>query len=1413
MPIEFTKKKYKDDEIKKILHPLMKKWFIDKFKTFSEPQRYAIMNIHSRINTLVSAPTGSGKTLTAFTAILNDLIDLSEKGKLEDKIYCVYISPLKALNADIAVNLIEPLKEIEKIAGKELGIRIGVRTGDTTPNEKQKMLKKPPHILITTPESLGIILASIKFKEHLKEVQWTIVDEIHALAENKRGVHLSLSLERLEHFCTYMTRVGLSATVAPLEKIAYFLVGEDRDCQIVDVQFLKKYEFKVLSPVPDLINTTHDIMHRELYKLLDKLIQKHKTTLIFTNTRAATERVVDHLKDKFPKSYSENIGAHHGSLGKDHRFKIEQGLRDGKLKVVVSSTSLELGIDIGHIDLVICLGSPKSVARFLQRCLPPESEILLADGTYKKIGEIVENKLNVRILSIDEKTGKFIRNKISKYHKNKYNNKLIKICAHSGLTLKCTKNHPIMTREGWKKAKDIKINEEIAELFNYENDNTPYIYELLNHKMFYVENKNDFLRKVIDNYIIKNKVSYSDFAKQLHIKQNHLQNYMRRKGRRKSIRLDLFLKVMKRCKIKKQDYLHYLENLKTKSHFRTHVPLKPTKELMWLAGIVASDGSITYDKKRKYYHIKISNKDKALLEECRKIYKTYGYNVNLRLNKIRKHWHLDCGAKWIAEFFIKLGIIVGKKSFDVYVSNGLYKLPKELIIPFIEGVIEGDGNVSQDRIRIFTASKKFASGLHNLLNKAGIHNYFNKQEAKISKKVKKINSNIVYCIHIGRSRHLLRFMQYSLFKGKKLKQVKKKNICHIKKDRNIDIFSWTKVEKIQFLEPKSYVYNLTLEKEPNNYFVESILTHNCGRAGHALHATVKGRIIVMDRDDLIECAVLMKAAIEKKIDKVHIPTNCLDVLAQQIDGFALDQVWEEKELFKLVKKSYCYKELRLKDYRDVLSYLAGEYVSLEDRYIYAKIWRNEGKLGKRGKMGRVIYMTNIGTIPDESFITVKIGDQIIGMLDEGFLERMRPGDVFVLGGNTYQFKFSRGMVAQVSASASRPPTVPSWFSEMLPLSFDLSMEIQKFRMLMEDKFKHRISKKEIIKFINTYLYVDNNSAEAIYQYFIEQWMFCKHIPHDKKILIENYDDGKEKKVIFHALYGRRVNDVLSRAVAFIISRTQHKDIEMGINDNGFYINSKKGVNPVAAFRMLKADKMELLMKNAVDKSEVLRRRFRHCAARSLMILRNYKGRTKRVGRQQVSSMILLSAVKRISNDFSILKEARREVLEDLMDIESAIKVVRWIENGKIKIVEIDTKLPSPFSFNLALQGYIDVLRIEDKVEFIKRMHEMVTAKISLKEGKAKVKAVPDFDYKEMWRKIEEERLEQVDEETAELKMEVWNLKKVPGFAKTELIRMIDGHTDIRLDVLREIDNHKTQIKKNWPKKLSKFILERKKELD
>ena len=861
-----------EEVILHLLHPLVKQWFFKRFKSFSLPQLYAVNEIHARKNILVSAPTGATKTLTAFLSILNELVDSAEKGILENRVYCVYISPLKALNNDIKKNLIEPLQEIEKLAGKSLGIRVAVRTGDTTAYEKQKMLEHPPHIFITTPESLAINLASLKFREHLTNVQWLVVDEIHALAENKRGVHLSVSLERLQKISPGLTRVGLSATISPLEEIAKFLAGSERDtmensqprsCMIVDLQFLKQLDLEVISPVPDLIDTDHKNMHLALYNLIHKLIQEHKTTLIFTNTRSATERVVHLLKERFPHAYNdENIGAHHGSLSRDHRFDLEENLRKGKLKAVVCSTSLELGIDIGYIDLVLLLGSPKSVARALQRI---------------------------------------------------------------------------------------------------------------------------------------------------------------------------------------------------------------------------------------------------------------------------------------------------------------------------------------------------------------------------------------------------------------------------------------------------------------------------GRSGHQLHAVTKGRIIVLNRDDLVECGVLLKAAIEKKIDSIHIPTNCLDVLVQHIHGMALEGDPIHKDaMYQLITQSFCFVNLTKQDFTQVLDYLTGKYISLEDRHIYAKIWHDEATsmIGKRGKLSRVMHMTNIGTIPEESGVIVKLGEKKLGIIEEAFLEKLKQNDIFVLGGNTYKFKFSRGMVAQVEDAIAKTPTVPSWFSEMLPLSFDLALEIGKFRRLMAEQFVGKKSKDEVVKFVHEYLYVDPNAAQAIYHYFEEQHRYAGVIPHDKLLLIEHYRDEYDNPfVIFHSLFGRRVNDCLSRAMAFAIARTQHRDVELGINDNGFYLGFSKKVQPLRAWKLLKPEELRKLMELAIDKTEVLKRRFRHCAARALMILRNYKGNIKRVGRQQVSSMILMSAVKRLGENFFILKEARREVLEDLMDIENTEKVLRWCQNQALHVKEISTTVPSPFAFNIILQGRLDVLKIEDKHEFLKRMHQHVKAKVALKEGK------------------------------------------------------------------------------------------------
>jgi len=1319
--IKFKKKGNTEKEIERVLNPTVKKWFYSKFKSFSIPQKYGVMEIHSRQNILVSAPTGATKTLTGFLSILNELVDSSEKGILQDKIYCVYISPLKALNNDIHKNLIEPLAEIEQIAGKELGIRVAVRTGDTTQTEKSKMLKKPPHILITTPESLAIVLSSIKFRNHLREIDWCIVDEIHALAENKRGVHLSLSLERLDNLATHMCRIGLSATVSPLEEIAKFLVGPTRECKIVDVQFLKQMDLQVMSPVEDLIETTHEHLHYKIYKLIDELIQEHKTTLIFTNTRAATERMVDYLKDKYPKKYSDNIGAHHGSLGKQSRLQIENRLRKGDLKAVVCSTSLELGIDIGYIDLVICIGSPKSVARFLQRCLPYDAEILTETGEYLPIGKIVEEKLPIRVMVYDKEKG-FIPKEIQEYHKY-FDDELYEITLRCGETIKCTPNHPLLTRNGWKEARLITKKDEIAEILHKIEfkHKTPYIYELLPHDKIFVHEANTFYLKAINLYLQKNKLTIKEFSKKFNIPYSRILDCRRSKGRKKSVRLDYFLKVCKLAKLDFKEYSSYLKKIKGKGRVWPELPLKPTKELLWLAGIIATDGSIVKQHDTRwncvYYHIKISNKSRILIDKVKGILKKIKVNCQ-EYYRFDNQISLEFGSNMLAYFFQSLGITTKNKTRTVEVGKPIFKMSPDLIYAYLEGTFEGDGsfNNKYPLLRIFSASRKFITQLHYLFARTGHHTNIIKTKTKPSEMIKKVNDIWIYCLHLSRFKDIQTFLKNCPCFCEKAKTALNSTTMfrpHHKKQLKCDdkFIHWENITSIKKIKKKIPVYDITVEK--SNFIHGNIVVHNSGRAGHKLHDKVKSRIIVMNRDDLVECSVLMKSAVEKKIDKIHIPANCLDVLAQQIFGMALEQVWDEKELFNRIKKSYCYKDLSLKDFNEVLDYLSGKFVDLQDRHVYAKIWRNEGKIGKRGRLSRVIYMTNIGTIPDESFILVKIGEQVIGKLDESFLERMKPGDVFVLGGNTYRFKFARGQTMQVSASSNRPPTVPSWVSEMLPLSFDLALEIGKLRRLMFEKFNSGKSKNEIMNFLHEYLYVDGKAGTAIYNYFKEQYDYTHQIPNDKRIIIEYFNDDKEKKIIFHSLFGRRVNDCLSRAIAYIISRNEHKDVEIGINDNGFYISGDKNINITSALKLLKADKIELLMRMAIDKSEVFRRRFRHCATRSLMILRNYMGRKKRVGRQQVSSMILLNALKRISKDFSILKETRREVLSDLMDIENTKKVIQEIEEGKIQIKEINTRIPSPFAFNIALQGYMDIMKIEDKHEFLRRMHEMVLAKISI----------------------------------------------------------------------------------------------------
>ncbi len=874
--IKYAREELSFTEALDLLNPYVSEWFRQKFKSLTPPQKLALKPISEGENTLISSPTGTGKTLSAFLMVISKLFDLAASGELEDQVYCLYVSPLKALGNDIHRNLSEPLREIYSLASTRNSqlpmIRHLVRTGDTPSSVRQAMLRKPPHILITTPESLAIMLNAPKFRFKLSGINWVIVDEIHSLYESKRGTHLSLSLERLSNLVDKEpVRIGLSATIHPLEEVAKFLVGynEDgrlRNCVIVDASYVKKKDLLVLSPVEDLIYTPASVVSEEMYKMLLYLIRSHRTTLIFTNTRSGTERVSFHLKHLGEKAtlLGEDVGAHHSSLSRDVRLDVEQKLKEGKLKAVVSSTSLELGIDIGYIDLVVQLGSPKSVTRCLQRV---------------------------------------------------------------------------------------------------------------------------------------------------------------------------------------------------------------------------------------------------------------------------------------------------------------------------------------------------------------------------------------------------------------------------------------------------------------------------GRSGHKLHDTVKGRFICMDRDDLVEVAVMVREAYRNRLDRTRMPRNCLDVLAQHIVGMAIERKWDAIEAYKLVRRAYPYRELSWEDFEEVLKYLSGGYQTLEKFKVYGKIWYDpeEKVFGRRGKYARVIYSLNIGTIPDHVAVKVYGEDgSYIGKIEEEFLERLVPGDRFVLGGKVYEFVRARGMKAYVKPAFDMKPTVPSWFSEMLPLSFDLAIQISKFREDYFKKLEAGMDEEEIERYVENFR-VEEKAAKAIHRYLKLQYQFLRSIgvknprPY-AKIYIENYlDEYGRRNIIFHTLFGRRVNDALSRAYAYVLGRKINRNVGVTVTDNGFSLIVPANVKIDWGFlREVTSKNIRELLEQVVGKTELMARRFRHCAARAFMILRNYKGHEIKVSRQQISAAKLLEICREIPN-FPIVKETFREITEDLMDVENAVKVLKMLESGRISFHLLpELSVPSPFAHNIVLQGLSDVILMEDKRSMLERFHRQVLSIISEK---------------------------------------------------------------------------------------------------
>jgi len=487
-----------------------------------------------------------------------------------------------------------------------------------------------------------------------------------------------------------------------------------------------------------------------------------------------------------------------------------------------------------------------------------------------------------------------------------------------------------------------------------------------------------------------------------------------------------------------------------------------------------------------------------------------------------------------------------------------------------------------------------------------------------------------------------------------------------------------------------------------------------GRSGHNVKDRARGAIVALDRDDIVECAIMLKSIREHFLDSFKVPENCLDILAQHIVGMSLNRKWKVDEALTLIRKSYCYRSLPETDLLSLLNYLAGHYAPLEDRNVYGKIWFDSGEFGRRGKYTRVIYYLNIGAIPDEVKVSVYElrPKRFIGNIEEEFLERLQKGDIFVLGGRAYEFRYARGMSCYVEDRPDESPTIPSWFSEMLPLSYELAIEIGKFRESAERSLREG-------KDIETAgLPVDSSSEKALKDYLTLQWSYTSRMPTDRRGIVEETRDMKGRRVlVFHLLYGRRVNDCLSRVLGFIITKTLHADALLSTSDNGFAITlaEERDIDMSAVFDELYSTDIEELLRGNIRKTELLKRRFRHNASRSFLVLRNYKGYRISVRRQQMSAQTLLNVVEKIDRDFPVIKETYREIFRDLMDVERAEEIVDRFRRGETIWETIETEVPSPFAQNLIILGEPDIILMKDRKERLLEMHRALLERLDNKK--------------------------------------------------------------------------------------------------
>ena len=817
-------------------------WVGKKFGEPTEVQVAAVGHVLAGRSVLISSPTGSGKTLAAFLGIFDHLARARTAGKLPDGIVAVYVSPLRTLAYDLQKNISAPLAELGFT-----DVRVGLRTGDTTQKERATQKRRPPHILVTTPESLALLLSQASWLPALGERRFLVVDEIHALAENKRGTHLMVSAERLQALRPDqpLCRIGLSATISPLETVAEFLAGPDRPCEIITALTTKKAIVEVFSPLRKNPYPPAGYTGTRVLRELSELLTDFRTTLIFTNTRSGAESIGLRLKQLLPK-LARQIEVHHASLDRQIRLDVEDKLKQGKLRAVVCSTSLEMGIDIGFIDLVVMVSAPKGVARALQRL---------------------------------------------------------------------------------------------------------------------------------------------------------------------------------------------------------------------------------------------------------------------------------------------------------------------------------------------------------------------------------------------------------------------------------------------------------------------------GRSGHALTETSRAVLVASNINDLAECAATAKLMEARNLERVRIPGDAADVLAQHIVGMVASGDWTEDEIFTLVRRAYPYRNLERKKFEEVLRYLEGGGASLEAQYspVFGKIVRTGGRLTLPGPRVARDYYQNVGTISSESMVQVRVGRRKIGQVEQGFIQRLNAGDVFVLNGRTVRLLETRLLEAKAEWASSDLPTVPRWNANKMPLASGLAAEVSRLRSRMRELLEGDDGGESARTWLVEHYHLSSSNAQALVRQFSAQRLISD-IPTEHDFLLEVFAEGRLRHIFFHALIGRSANDALSRIIAWRVKERKGGNALVTIDDYGFLLSLRDfQAMPLEEWRELfSPENAEADLQKALAPSQLVKWQFRSVAQTGLMVPRQQFGRERPSRMLQWSTEVIFEVLQKYEPTHPLLVEAYHEAAHTFLDLPRALDFLHRARDLRWHRLELDRV--SPFAFGIFVSKIKETMMMEDPEVAIERLY-------------------------------------------------------------------------------------------------------------